>query len=287
MSELSKEDELVNFINSKVISKKKIEYNLLLFNYCKIMKEVILKCYKRLNVVYLIHECMTLVSNVFWCIFMYTYNIKLTMFLCERAILLFNEYIDLAKFTINETDEFKINSTDVKLFIYKRTIGPIVYKKQSIVFIKKINVIKQASIVIDNILTILITIIIKQFSSENKNVINDNLTKFIVYFHNLIPSIFYKLYKNNLIFNIDFLNYKNIQNSNDILKIINKIKLDCELLYIYFKLYKNINNMNLKSILMDDENLIDDVMYTNNFNAFKNKYILYKINKFKNKIKIK
>ena len=78
-----------------------------------------------------LQECTIIVFSIFWNIFCYTFSIKLTMFLCERAVLLFNEYIDLAKNTFKENNtEFKINSTDVKLFIYKRTIGPIKLKKK-------------------------------------------------------------------------------------------------------------------------------------------------------------
>ena len=133
MSFLSKESELINFINSKVVKKSEIEYNTILYYFIKILKEAISKSYKRLHDIIWIQECLTIVFNIFWSIFTYTYNIKLTMFLCERAIMLFNEYIDLAKNTFSENNEnFKINSTDVKLFIYKRTIGPIKLKQKSI-----------------------------------------------------------------------------------------------------------------------------------------------------------
>ena len=69
------------------------------------------------------------------------------MFLCERGIMLFNEYIDLFKNTFSENNEnFKINSTDVKLFIYKRTIGPIKLKSQTKQFMNIVSKLKLGSI---------------------------------------------------------------------------------------------------------------------------------------------
>ena len=40
---------------------------------------------------------MDTIHNLFWIILNYSNNLKLTMFLCDRAILLFNEYIVMTK----------------------------------------------------------------------------------------------------------------------------------------------------------------------------------------------
>ena len=66
-------------------------------------------------------SCTDLITNIFWLIYNYSYNSKLTMFMCERAVLLFNEYINISKNYGND----KTNLLDVKQFIINKTIGPL------------------------------------------------------------------------------------------------------------------------------------------------------------------
>ena len=70
------------------------------------------------------------------------------MFLSERAIILFIEYISLSKSMSN--DEY-INILDVKSFIYKKTLGPLKIFKPSYLS-DSINSIKTISTCIKNIL---------------------------------------------------------------------------------------------------------------------------------------
>jgi hypothetical protein len=64
--------------------------------------------------------------NVFWILFAYTYNLTLTVFLSERSILLFTEFIILSKDPkINKEMCYMPNISDAMSFAYKKTIGPI------------------------------------------------------------------------------------------------------------------------------------------------------------------
>ena len=126
------------------------------------------------------------------------------MFLCERGIMLFNEYIDLAKNTFSENNEnFKINSTDVKLFIYKRTIGPIKLKVQTKQFMNTISKLKIGSINLKSLIDQIIILIIDSSKSNNTDVLL-KLTSSLNYIENMLPDMYYKLYNQKIYINLDF-----------------------------------------------------------------------------------
>lgn len=285
MSFLSKEVELINFINSKILKKTKLEYNTILYYFTKVIKESILKSYERLKDLNWIQECSNIVFNIFWQILCYTYNVKLSMFLCERAILLFNEYIDLAKNTFKENNtDFKINSTDVKLFIYKRTIGPIkLTSRKSKQFNNIVSNIKYSSIKIKELLiNISIHLIINKFDQTQ-------LIEILDYIENLLPDILNKLYVNNIYF--DFETYlteiEKIKNYNEIIQYLNKIKIDMELYYYIYKKCNKNNNINFIFNLFSKltyDNELNDIKLTKfnkKYNQNKEKYFVNKKNKFK------
>jgi len=285
MSFLSKELELKKFIYSKVIKKKQINYSTILHSFTKVYNDSCLKCYKRLQNFYWIEECNIIIFNIFWCVFCFTYNIKLTMFLCERAIMLFNEYIDLANHTFKENEQnFTINSTDVKLFIYKRTIGPIILKSQTGQYKNKIGQLKQASILIKLILNRIVSNIINIYSKKETQIYL-MIEKHTTYFLNLIPDILSKLYRNNLVYSLD-ISKLNFADETQLIKFINKMKYDCELTYFLYKLTnKNLQKTNeLITILLEDtdSDLIEDCFHTKKtYNAKKIKYIQNNKKKFK------
>ena len=274
--------ELIKFIDSKVLKKNQIEYSTILYFFCKIIKEAIIKCYTRLQDLDWIQECLNIVFNIFWQIFPYTFNIKLSMFLCERAILLFNEYIDLAKNTFKENNsEFKINSTDVKLFIYKRTIGPLKFKR-------KHNKKSLFKLIIPNIK--IASIKLKEFLNHlSIKIITEklNLKENLEYIENLLPDILYKLYHKSIYFNFDLNNMHNFKTNKDLIGFINKLKLDMEIYYyMYKKLNKNNDNKCLNKFFqkLEYENELKDIkfiMFNKKYNNNKEKYFIVKKNKFK------
>lgn len=127
MTDLIHDNELLNFINSK-IRKKKIEYDKIFYLYAKIVKLSLIKTYSNFKSTQYSLTCLNMVLNIFFIILSYSNNSKLTMFLSERSIILFIEYINLSN-DLNYYDD--INLLDVKLFIYKKTIGPLKLKKSN------------------------------------------------------------------------------------------------------------------------------------------------------------
>jgi len=70
--------------------------------------------------------------NVFWIILNYSNNLSLTIFLAERSILLFSEFIILSRDpSINKDLCYIPNLSDAINFAYKKTVGPIEIKTLS------------------------------------------------------------------------------------------------------------------------------------------------------------
>ena len=79
-----------------------------------------------INLLHTLDTGLSLIYHVFWLLFSYTYNLKLTMFLSERAILLFTEFIVMSRNPLLNRDmNFLPNINDAVLFSYRKTIGPL------------------------------------------------------------------------------------------------------------------------------------------------------------------
>ena len=88
--------------------------------------------------------------NVFWIILNYSNNLSLTIFLAERSILLFSEFIILSRDpSINKDLCYIPNLSDAINFAYKKTVGPIEIKSLSI---DKNNNIKNTCFLIKEII---------------------------------------------------------------------------------------------------------------------------------------
>ena len=72
-------------------------------------------------------ECGTLlIYHVYWTIYTNSYNIKLTMFLTERCVLLFTEFIIMSRNPILNNDlNFIPNINDAMHFSLKKTVGTL------------------------------------------------------------------------------------------------------------------------------------------------------------------
>ena len=58
------------------------------------------------------------------------------MFLCDRAIILFNEYVEMVSTALSykfiKEKKIKLNILDIKIFIYNKTLGPIMLETKKI-----------------------------------------------------------------------------------------------------------------------------------------------------------
>ena len=271
MSFLSKETELLQFIESKHLTKKQIVLEEILLYFGKVIKETLKSSYIRLVDFHWTQECASIVFNIFWKTLFHTLNVKLAMFLSERAILLFNEYIDLAKITFQENSEFQINAIDVKLFIYKRTIGPLkLKKKRTNKTFHTLTKLKNVSIILKDIMILTLKHIINiQFSKteqekENMESEEDCLIGYFEYNLQMFLSIFHKLaYFDLYIPSISYYFKNNIMTESEFFIKINVFKMDCEWIYYLYKKHKlkyeelfdkyHEKNITLNNLLYNDD----------------------------------
>lgn len=122
--------ELINFIN-KERSSKKINYKKILNFFHKCLNRSIIEMNNKFSKIKGIHETIisgiNMIYHIFYILITYTNNIKLTIFLLERAILLYTEFIIMSqdKSVVDEI-YFIPNINDAIAFSFKKTIGPIV-----------------------------------------------------------------------------------------------------------------------------------------------------------------
>ena len=268
--------DLVDFIN-----KEKLKYNEL--NQSKIHK-YFSKCFiktiieidtkfKNLDSEMGNHNGVILGTNmlfhVFWILISYTNNIRLTIFLSERAILLFTEFVIMAKEPSIKDDLCYIpNILDAVAFAYKKTIGPLIISDLSTSNLRELAFIKDSCSILKSLYQD------AYLSYVKKDTITLSLQKYLDLINNNFRLLFYKIYtKKN-----DFFVYEKIKsiihNNNNIDKSLVFIK-------IYFEIFnqclsKNISIQKLEHVF----NLI--------YEKFKNyDFQVFNIQEIKNYKKIK
>ena len=126
MSILTKESDLLEFINQKRQSVVDVSDKRIFTMYIRVLAATLVKPFEKIGIGTYAVSCLETVSHLFWLLFTYSKNLKLTMFLCDRAVLLFNEYIVMTKSTIFGNSSMEtVNLSGVKTFVYKKTVGPI------------------------------------------------------------------------------------------------------------------------------------------------------------------
>ena len=243
-----KENELADFIESKRSIIQKLVIKDVLVNYTKILKDTILTTYKRFYNPTWTFEAIAIITHVFWQVIYYSYNIKLAMFLSDRALILFNEYIDLAKLTYSNNTDFNINRTDIKIFIYKRTIGPIKIRNAHIKSNKSILEHLERIQFVSNIfrkIILNIFIILCQYYEYNREFPYSMKETYIVqYMDYSIKTYIHILYKLSLHYNYNII----LQDWNILTSILNNLnEIEHEFLY-YFNLFLNVIKIELELI---------------------------------------
>ena len=128
---IEKNSDLLEFINSERLEEKiDLNKSYLYFNTC--CCKTIIELHKKLenlNEKSMKEEIVMgvkMFSHVFFVLLSYTNNLKLTIFLAERAILLYTEFIIMSNDKQVMKDVcYQPTLTDPITFAYKKTIGPI------------------------------------------------------------------------------------------------------------------------------------------------------------------
>ena len=175
---------MLEFINSKIQLSSKIQFHKVYQFFVKIMIKALIQPTEKLSNNEYSTICYDIVFNVFWTLFNYTKNIKLTMFLCDRSIELFNEYMEMILAALNSNllsqNKIKIKPTDIKLFIYNKTIGPITFQKMERlkgITKKRIKQCKAACMIFQILLKDVFSTYYRIKMTNDNNVYNFNYTK--------------------------------------------------------------------------------------------------------------
>ena len=222
MSNLNKDYELEVFIKDKLLDELPNQEDVFIL-YIKAITSSLTKLYTKFkNIDYSI-ACSESIHSIFWIILNYSNNLKLTMFLCDRAIVLFMEYIELSV-NINEN----LNLLEIKLFIYKKSIGPLVLNNNNVInrdleklcqlykhyiyncLVIDINYITR----IDELNSTYISIIYKLFIANQLNFLENTITLKNPTIHSLNKLYFRLTLYHHLMFNIkNITKIKNIYNT--------------------------------------------------------------------------
>ena len=259
--ELDNQDELLDYIEN---SKKKCTFNYTKLHTCFstcLLKTII--CLKdKVDSIPKLQSGCDVIYHVFWILINYTNNLSSSIYLSERAILLYSEFLIMSKNPdINKELYYTPNIADAINFAYKKTIGPIKlmnlnnnkYHNKSLNLLKHIIVKILDRIIDDNYslyFNIVDKLILKNYKIINNekyyNIIFNNVETVLTVQNKPIKSIIIKLrclfeyirkIKNNN--SLDF-NYKLSLFSYSMLNvhIDNTTQIDCNINKL--EVYKNI-----------------------------------------------
>jgi len=188
------DDDILEFIDKHKI-KEKLNNIEIYEIFCSCAKKIIIKLYSKLNTDlsglnnsknFIINTGLDIFYNIFFILINYTNNIKVTLFLIQRAIILYIEFITISNNRILAKDfYYNPKISDAIIFVYKKTLGDL-----NISSIKKYNnnfyIVKSASKII---LKLLYQTYIYNNSFEDENIILNGIL-----FH--FKDLFYKLFNN-------------------------------------------------------------------------------------------
>ena len=244
--------ELIDFINQEKTYKKINNKQIILyFNKCivKAFIDLDTKFMELKNKNFNIISGTNMFYHIFFILVCYTNNIKLTIFLFERSILLFSEFIIMSqdKKIIDEIC-FIPDITDAISFCYKKTIGPIQINSISN---SNTNFIDYNISQILNLLLYIYQLLYIEISNSDKTCLGDTIK--IV--SELLEDIFIKILSKNRNINKFIINfiYKIIETTDtDILTKIVIIKIILELMLDYIHSYKFIKFQDFFNMVYDE-----------------------------------
>ena len=204
--------ELKKKTHDIILSEKQI---LVYFNkfFIQNMDEIYTKFRSYNNIIEILDYSCKIIFNIFWIVYNYSNNIFITLFLAEKSILLFTEFIILSNDTKIVKDlYYKPNIIDALNFSYKKTIYSIMISSLNTKFNKTVI---NCCLLVKDFLKISY---MQKVNNEKIEIDNEIILKHILNIYNrLNDKIFFMVYN----YLIDLLN--NMKRK-EILVILDKIK---------------------------------------------------------------
>ena len=249
-------NNLLEFIETKIVKKEEKDPKKMIYMYTKCLRNAITNVYNEQQSVEYAVSCCDLISHIFKIIYNHSLNIKLSLFICERSTLLFNEYINIS----HSYSSDKINLIDVKQFIINKSIGPIIQSQ------KVSDHLSNTCDLLAYFKTFIANLFSKYIKLKNSNIdLSDFLENTISILINSYSNIYYLGYINYIE------NEKQIilkSTPDNIVKNINLSKIKCELfLYCINNLsYTYHNSKKCINLILEKKGyIIDDYQDINEF----------------------
>ena len=195
---IEKNTDLINFINDECKKMEEPNLNKIFKCFCKCFCKSLNDIWNKFKDIENLdlREAILLGSNmiyhIYWFLIVYANNLKLSIFLTERAILLFTEFIIMSRDpNVNKELYFTPTISDAVSFAYKKTIGPIKVSKFIDSKSFKISGIKNATSIIKHILQ---ECFIK-INMSHENLILDDINETL---YGILLSIFVKISSDNV-----------------------------------------------------------------------------------------
>ena len=244
---IEKNSDLINFINDESKCFDKLDLSKIFKCFCKCLVSSLLDIYnkfKNIDNLDLIESIILgshMVYHIFWVLIIYTNNLKLTIFLTERATLLYTEFIIMSRDPkINKELYFTPNISDGISFAYKKSIGPLKISDFKNKNHKDINSIKNVSYVYKYIVQEIFSLLSKNSQlSKLENILN-NVN---IYIGGTLLKIFNKCWNEELytfLFDKTVLIFSEIEN---IFIILTVWKLYFEILLEFIYRGRNLTNI--------------------------------------------
>jgi hypothetical protein len=220
------ESELLEFIKNKSFKEPDVSWRQLVLLYSKTIINAIQTTSSNFpNSPQFVFKCIDFVFYVFWLLYRFCFNTKLTLFLTEKAITLFNQYLSIS---LEKTSQ--IQYVNMITYIVNKTIGCLSF-----------NFFNPYSKDID--------ICMRSCKLLNQHIVNipiDNIPDFLL----LFTDIYYRLHFANLQFSISI-------PSNDPI-FLNSLRIQYEI--FYYNLPISINQLNIPTKLISPNQSITDLL---------------------------
>lgn len=130
MSSLAKDTDLIQFVKARKQLEIDVEQGEIFRQFIKLISNTYMTSLTKLKEMEYCTSCVDTMYLIFWSILSYSKNLKLTSFLCERAIILFHEYVNMS---LNNKISNTVDLSEIKHFVYKKSLGPLLvqdFKKE-------------------------------------------------------------------------------------------------------------------------------------------------------------